>query len=517
MLKIENFKVLDDLSKKDLYRLVLKRMKIDSDDVVSFRIKKKAIDARNKENIFYNYAFWIDVKDEDKYPNLARENDVQEEILIKRDSEYRPIIVGAGPAGLFCALKLVDNGFKPIIIEQGKSVDERVLDIEKFKSERILNPRSNVLFGEGGAGTFSDGKLTTGVSSPYIKDVLEYFYKFGAPEEILYEAKPHIGTDILRDVLKNMRKYIEFKGGEYFFETKMTDILKNEDGEITVICEDEEFVTDSLVLAIGHSAVDTYKLLKDRDVKMAKKNFAVGVRIEHKQKMIDISQYGNKCKLNLPPASYKMVYHGAKRSCFTFCMCPGGEVVLSSDKEGRVITNGMSYYKRDLENANAALLVNVLTTDLEGDDPLAGVYFQEKLEKDAYRLGGSNYNAPVQRVEDFLNNRPSSFIGSVKPSVKPGYTLTNLNEILPDFVSETLKEGIISFGKKIKGFDEADAILTGVETRSSAPLTILRDESLESSIKRIYPCGEGAGYAGGITTSAIDGIKVAIKIMEKGN
>lgn len=516
MLKIENFKVDKDLTKKELYHLVLKNKKIEDKDVVSFRIKKKAIDARDKSHVHYIYSFLVEVEDEEKYPHFLKIESKEKAFEIKRNSAYRPIIVGAGPAGLFCALELVDHGFKPIILEQGKSVDERIQDIENFKKNRILNERSNVLFGEGGAGTFSDGKLTTGISSPYIDKVLETFYKFGAPEEILYDAKPHIGTDVLQDVLKNMRKYIEFKGGEYYFETKMTG-LEKKDKEIIVLCEDKNFVTDSLVLAIGHSAKDTYELLNKMNVRMQRKNFAVGVRIEHKQKNINESQYGGLTKLTLSPASYKLVYHGKERSCFTFCMCPGGEVMVSSNLKNSIVTNGMSYAKRDLENANAALLVNVLASDFEGEDVLAGMKFQEKLESDAFILGGSNYNAPVQRVEDFLKNRKSSFIGEVQPSVKPGYTLCNLNELLPTFVSDTLKEGIVAFGKKIKGFDDKDAILTGVETRSSAPITIVRDENLESSLSGIYPCGEGAGYAGGITSSAVDGIKVAIRIMERAN
>lgn len=516
MIRIDNYKVFKDINKEDLFKEVIKKCKLDNNDVIDIKIVKKSIDARDKRNVYYNYAFDVRVKDESKYPNLKCVEEVKDVIIdIKRNSEYKPIIVGSGPAGLFCALTLIDNGIKPIIIEQGSKVEDRISIVEDHKLNRKLNTLCNVQFGEGGAGTFSDGKLTTGISSPLIRNVLEYFYKFGAPEEILYLNKPHIGTDNLVKIVKNIRTYIEEHGGEYYFDTKFTDfsILDN---VITVKCGDREFKTDSLVLAIGHSARDTFKMLRTKDIEMKRKNFSVGVRIEHKQDMIDKSQYGTFTKLNLPPAEYKLVYHGKDgRSCYTFCMCPGGEVVASSSEEGSIVTNGMSVFKRNGKNANSALLVNVLTTDFPGDDPLAGIEFQEKLEKDAFVLGGSNYNAPVQRVEDFLNNVESTYIGSVKPSYKPGYTLSNLNKILPKCIADTLKCGILDYDRRLKGFANPDAILTGVETRSSSPVTIVRSDTLECAIPGIYPCGEGAGYAGGITSAAVDGIKVAIKILEK--
>lgn len=516
MIRIDNIKIYDDLTEDELFNKVYNKYKINVNDVMESKIIKKSIDARDKDNVHYNYIVDIKVLDETKYFKFKHFDEVVEEPIIRRrNSNYNPIIVGAGPAGLFCALTLVDNGYKPIIIEQGCEVSERIKIVNDLKKKRKLNVRCNVQFGEGGAGTFSDGKLTTGVNSPYINKVLNYFYQFGAPKEILYLSKPHIGTDNLQVILKNIRNYIESKGGKYYFNTKMTNIV-NKDNLINVICEDKEFVTDALVLAIGHSARDTYKMLYENNFAMQRKNFAIGLRIEHKQKMINEAQYGTKTKLSLPPADYKLVYHNGERSCFTFCMCPGGEVVASNSEEKSIVTNGMSTFKRDLDNANSALLVNILTTDLEGNSPLEGMYFQEKLEREAYILGGSNYNAPVQRVEDFINNVASTRIGNIIPSYKPGYKLCNLNEILPPYVSKTIKEGILYFNKKIKGFANPDAILTGVETRSSAPLTILRDENLESSVKGIYPCGEGAGYAGGITTSAIDGIRVAISIIENG-
>ena len=515
MLRLDNIKIYKDLSEEQVIEYALNKNKINKNDVIESDIVKKSIDARDKKNVYYNYAVNILVKDEKRY-KWIKHVDIKEEpkIIKRRNSNYSPIIVGAGPAGLFCALTLIDNGYKPIIIEQGANVEERQKYVLEYRKTGKLNELCNVQFGEGGAGTFSDGKLTTGINSEYINKVLKCFYKFGAPNEILYLSHPHIGTDNLINILKNIRQYIESKGGKYYFNTKLIDINKNND-VIKVICSDKEFETDALVLAIGHSARDTFKMLKNKKLEIRRKNFSVGVRIEHKQSMINESQYGTYTKLNLPPAEYKLAYHNENRSCYTFCMCPGGEVMASSSEKESIVTNGMSRFKRDLENANAAVLVNVMTTDFDGDDPLAGLYFQEELEHKAFVLGGSNYNAPVQRFEDFKNNISSTKIGSIKPTYLPGYTLTNLNEILPDYVSKTLKEGITYFGTKIKGYDNPDAILTGVETRSSSPITIVRNEDLESSISGIYPCGEGPGYAGGITSSAIDGIKVAKKIIEK--
>ena len=515
MIRLDNIKIFEDISEEEVISKSLKKNKIDAKDVLEANIIKKSIDARDKRNVHYNYSLDIQLKNESKYPYLKKVKELEKQIINKkRNSVYKPVIVGSGPAGLFCALKLIEYGYQPIIIEQGSSVDERIKYINEYKETGHLNELCNVQFGEGGAGTFSDGKLTTGINSPYIKEVLDTFYKFGAPKEITYLSHPHIGTDNLVKILKNIREYIESKGGEYYFNTKLINIYKEND-VFTIETNNQQFTSDCLVLAIGHSARDTYKMLLDNNITMVRKNFSVGVRIEHKQSMINESQYGTYTKLNLPPAEYKLAYHNDERSCYTFCMCPGGEVIASSSNKEAIVTNGMSEFKRDKENANSALLVNVLTTDFTGTDPLAGMYFQEELEHHAYILGGSNNYAPVQRVEDYLNNQPSTHIGSIIPTYKPGYTLTNLNELFPEYINKTLKEGIISFDRKIKGFANPDAILTGVETRSSSPVTITRNEDLESSISGIYPCGEGAGYAGGITSAAIDGIKVAIKIIEK--
>jgi uncharacterized FAD-dependent dehydrogenase len=514
MIRFNNIKVREDLSEEELISFLCKKEKLFLENVKEWHIVKKSIDARNKSDVFYNYTVDMEYDGEYDLKGVVHiEKEKLEDIVVRRKSSDRPIIIGCGPAGLFCALTLIENGVKPIIFEQGSCVDERVKDIEEFRMNRKLNTLSNIQFGEGGAGTFSDGKLTTGINSSFCNRVLEIFHKFGAPKEILYINKPHIGTDNLINIIRNMREYIKSLGGEFHFNEKIDDFII-EDGKIVGVIGKDKYYSDTVILAIGHSARDTFYKLYEYDVLMEKKNFSVGVRIEHKQSMINDSQYGNVTKLKLPPAEYKLVYHGDNRSCYSFCMCPGGYVMASSSEENSIVTNGMSEFKRDGENANSALLVNVLTTDL-GDSPLSGINFQERLEKEAFVLGGSNYNAPIQRVEDFLNNRKSTFVGEVKPTYLPGVTLSNLNDILPEFVSKTLKEGIIYFDKKIKGFASGDAILTGVETRSSSPVRINRNEEFVSSILGLYPCGEGPGYAGGIMSAAVDGIKCAIKILEK--
>ena len=515
MLKIDNLKVYEDLEKEAVIEKALKKARINPKDVIRCSITRKSIDARDKKDVHYSYSFDVEVKDERKYPKLKKSTyKPLPEVIKKRNSEYDPIIIGSGPAGLFCALTLAENGYKPIIIEQGDCVESRQKYVQAYRESGILNPSCNVQFGEGGAGTFSDGKLTTGINSPYIKKVLETFHQFGAPEEITYLSHPHIGTDNLMNILVNIRKYITERGGQYYFNTKMTDI-QPENGLIRVICNDKCFITDALVLAIGHSARSTFEMLCGKNIEMKRKNFSVGVRIEHLQEMINESQYGTETDLKLPPAEYKLVYHDDERTCYSFCMCPGGEVIASSSDENCIVTNGMSYYKRDGKNANSGLLVNVTADDLPGDNVLEGLYFQKELEQKAFIAGGNNNNAPVQRFEDFELNRITDHLGKVIPTYKPGYTFSNLNDILPDYVSRTLKKGIRYFDTKIKGFADPDAILTGVETRTSSPVTIIRNDDLVCSIDNVYPCGEGAGYAGGITSAAVDGIKVALKIMEK--
>ena len=514
MIRLKDIKINEDISNEEILKIACKKYKIKKDDVIKWYIYKKSIDARKKDNIFYNYTIDMECKNERNIKNVEYvEKAKTEKIRVNRKSTYKPVIIGAGPAGLFAALTLAQNGIKPIIIEQGKKVEERKIDVDNFRKCGKLNTLSNVQFGEGGAGTFSDGKLTTGIHNEFCKKVLQEFYKFGAPEQILYINKPHIGTDKLINIIRNIREEIIKLGGEFLFNEKVTDFEIENNKIKSVICS-RKIETDTVILAIGHSARDTFEKLYEKGIKMEPKNFSVGVRIEHKQKMINNSQYSENTKLKLPPAEYKLVYHGNERSCYTFCMCPGGVVMASSSEEKTIVTNGMSTFLRDGENANSAILVNVTPNDFENDSPIAGIYFQKKLEEKAYILGGSNYYAPIQRVEDFLENRKSTYIGEIKPTYLPGITLSNLNEILPDFVSQTLKEGIMYFDKKIKGFANKDAILTGVETRSSSPVKIVRDENLVANVKGIYPCGEGAGYAGGIMSAAVDGIKCAIKVLE---
>lgn len=510
-MRISNIKIFEDITQEELLNKICKKNKIDKSKIIKWSIFKKSIDARDKNNVHYNYT--VDI--------FFEGDNIEHEDLLKinepKKLDKRPVVIGAGPAGLFATYTLALNGANPILIEQGKCVEDREKDVEEFIRNGKLCTTSNVQFGEGGAGTFSDGKLTTGVNNPLNKTVLETFVKFGGPEQIMYVNKPHIGTDNLINVVRNMRKEIKRLGAEVLFETKVVDFEFYKEQLVAVtLSNGERIETNTVILAIGHSARDTFEKLYSKGIKMEPKSFSVGVRIEHKQETINKSQYGDKTKLKLPPAEYKLVYHADDgRTCYTFCMCPGGVVMASSSEEGTIVTNGMSKFSRDGENANSAVLVNVNPSDytITNNHPLAGMYFQKELEEKAYELGGENYHAPIQRVEDFINNVKSDTIGQIRPTYIPGVTLSNLNEILPDFVSKTLKEGIIYFDRKLKGFANPDAIMTGVETRSSSPVKIIRNDNMEANFKGIYPCGEGAGYAGGIMTAAMDGIKVAKSIL----
>ena len=526
MLRVSNIKISIDEDPSIIEKLVLKKLKIKSSDLVKYYIYKESIDAR-KGNISFVYTVDVQVKNEDKVLNKHVKDVVKIKELkyegVESGTEKldkRPVIIGSGPAGLFAGLVLAQRGYKPLLLERGLDVDKRSEDIDLFWKERKFKNNSNVQFGEGGAGTFSDGKLTTRIKDIRCRKVLEELVNFGSPEEILYSHKPHVGTDILKGVVKNIRNEIIRLGGEVRFDSKVTDICRVDNGIESITINDNEVIeTNIVILAIGHSARDTYEMLHERGVHIIQKPFAIGARIEHPQELINKSQYKDfHNHPRLGAADYRLIEHTSNgRTAYTFCMCPGGSVIASASNEGQVVTNGMSEHARDKDNANSAFLVNVVPGDFGSDHPLAGMYFQEKYERLAYELGGQNYNAPVQLVGDFLNDRISTKIGSVKPSYEPGYTFVDLRECLPQFVTETMKEALSGFDRKIKGFAMNDAVLTAVETRSSAPIRIVRDEeTLESTNTRnLYPCGEGAGYAGGIVTAAVDGIKCAEKIIGK--
>lgn len=524
MIRIRQVKVpiIDD-NDMCIKKKISNKLNIDNSLINNYKIIKKSIDARDKSNIFYVYELDVLVSDEDKIIRRNKSSDIfispieeyKFEVTGTSKLDNRIVLVGAGPCGLFCGYLLAEAGYKPLIIEQGERVEDRVKTIEEFFNTNKLNPLSNIQFGEGGAGTFSDGKLNTLVKDKLFrgKKVFEIFIENGAPEEIMYLSKPHIGTDILRKVIVNMRNKIISMGGEFRYNTKLTDINIEYNSVKSIVVNDVEVIDCSvLVLAIGHSSRDTFYMLKDKGLSMKAKNFAVGVRIEHPQDMISKSQYGESYKL-LPPASYKLVQQTSNgRGVYSFCMCPGGFVVNASSEENRLVVNGMSNYDRSEVNANSAIVVTVTKEDF-GSDPMSGIEFQRKLEENAYRIG--NGNIPVQLFGDYRDNVISTRLGDVTPNVKGKYSFANLNEIFPGFINESLKEAIPCFDKKIKGFGRDDAILLGVESRTSSPVIIERDDDFLSNILGIYPCGEGAGYAGGITTAAIDGVKVAEKIADK--
>lgn len=498
------------------------KLHIPVSDIKEMRIYRESIDAR-KQDIHFSYTVDLEVVEERR---LLRRKDVEPTPdlsyhMPKEGTEQkagRIIVAGFGPAGMYAALLLAQMGYRPLVLERGEMVEERVKKVEKFWQEGSLDPDCNVQFGEGGAGTFSDGKLTTRSKDLRSRKVLEEFVKFGAPEDILYMAHPHIGTDRLREIVKNIRKEILALGGEIRFSSPLEDFTI-EHGEITQVKSKEEWIPcKALILAVGHSARDTFDLLIQKKIRMEQKSFAVGLRIEHPQTVINQAQYKEFANHpRLKAAEYRLTYTTTQqRGVYTFCMCPGGSVVASASEAGGIVVNGMSEHARDQENANSALLVQVHPSDV-GEDLHDGIRFQRALEQAAFVAGGSHYRAPAQLVKDFLLNQASTSLGSVTPTYRPGITLTNLQEILPAFVRDALLEALPAFDRKLYGFAMEDAVLTGVETRSSSPLRIMRDTtSLTSlSLSNLYPSGEGAGYAGGIVSAAIDGLRCAERVIER--
>lgn len=524
MIRLTEIKLPLDHEEGEISQAILKKLGISSDQVVSFNVFKRGYDARKKTRILLIYTLDVEVKNEaallEKFaddPHVKVTPDMEYKFVAKApvNQTDRPVVIGFGPCGLFAGLILAQMGFKPIIVERGKEVRERTKDTFGFWRKRTLNPESNVQFGEGGAGTFSDGKLYSQVKDPkhYGRKVIEEFVAAGAPEEILYVSKPHIGTFKLVTMIEKMRATILELGGEIRFSTRVDDIhMENDQITGLTLSSGEEIKTRYVVLAVGHSARDTFEMLHDRGVYMEAKPFSVGFRIEHKQSVIDEARFGpNAGNPILGAADYKLVHHCKNgRTVYSFCMCPGGTVVAATSEEGRVVTNGMSQYSRAERNANSAIVVGISPDQDYPGDPLAGIRFQRELESNAYLLGGENYDAPAQKIGDFLKGSDPSALGDVEPSFTPGIKLTDLSKALPDFAIEAIREAIPAFDKKIKGFSGADGLLTGVETRTSSPICIKRGKDYQSvNLKGFYPAGEGAGYAGGILSAGIDGIKVA--------
>ncbi len=536
MLRLTEIKLPFGHAEDEIKAAILKRLGLAADELTGYVIFKRGVDARKSHAILYNYTLDVTLRDEaailarfSNDPHIKLAPDTSYHFVTHASSDFismklnskRPVVIGMGPAGLFAGLLLAQMGFRPLILERGKAVRERTKDTFGLWRHGVLNPESNVQFGEGGAGTFSDGKLYSQIKDPrYLsRKVLEEFVNAGAPEEILYESHPHIGTFRLVGMVEKMRETILALGGEIRFESRVDDIVIT-DGQVTGVklASGEHIATHHLVLAVGHSARDTFEMIHKRGIYIEAKPFSIGLRIEHPQSLIDSARFGkNAGNPQLGAADYKLVHHASNgRSVYSFCMCPGGTVVAAASEPGRVVTNGMSQYSRNERNANAGIVVGITPEDYPANDtdtqsPLAGVEFQRRWESRAYELGGSNYQAPGQLVGDFLAGRPSTTFGEVQPSYTPGVHLTDLSTALPEFAIAAIREALPAFAKQIKGFDLADAVLTGVETRTSSPIRIKRNDNDLQSIntRGLYPTGEGAGYAGGILSAAVDGIRVA--------
>ncbi len=523
MICIEGIKSpIEKNTKEALKDFVMTKYHLKEKEILDFKLIKQSLDARKKDHLHYVNTIHLSLSNEKHFLKKYHSNqiyNIKEEFytLPKKGIEpmqFRPIIVGSGPAGLFCTYLLASMGYQPILIERGEKIEDRVKSVEHFFSTGELKENSNVQFGEGGAGTFSDGKLNTRTKDACHRKekILDIFVECGAGEEIKYQQNPHIGTDQLREVIIRLRQKILELGGKIHYNTCLTNLcIKDQKIEAIEVNHDHIIPCSHLVLAIGHSARDTFLLLKEKGLDMEAKPFAIGLRIEHPQAMINEAQYGNKAE-KLPPASYKLTYTTKKRrGVYSFCMCPGGYVVNASSEKGHLAINGMSYHARDGKNANSAIVVTVTKDDF-GSNPLAGLSFQQRLEEHAYQEARGKI--PVQLWRDYRDNRMSSSFGSIKPEIKGSYAFANLNNLFPNTINEALKEAIPYFGQKIKGFDREDAIFAGIETRTSSPIRILRNESFESNIRGIYPCGEGSGYAGGIMTAARDGLLIAEEIIK---
>jgi uncharacterized FAD-dependent dehydrogenase len=516
MLRLTDIKLPLDHGPEALKAAILKKLKLTADQVVEWHVFKRAHDARSRSAILYIYTVDVVLKDESRAPRDVRPTPdmAYKPVATAPASFQRPLVIGAGPCGLFAALILAQSGFRPIILERGKVVRERTKDTWGLWRRSVLSPESNVQFGEGGAGTFSDGKLYSQIKDPRHlgRKVLEEFVAAGAPEEILTEAHPHIGTFRLVTMVESMRDTIEKLGGEYRFQSKVTDLLLGEDHSLRGVALEsgEEIVSNHVVLALGHSARDTFEMLHERGVAIEAKPFSIGFRIEHPQGMVDKARFGRSIP-QLGAADYKLVYHATNgRSVYSFCMCPGGTVVAATSEPGCVATNGMSQYSRNERNANAGIVVGITPEVDYPGNPLAGIALQRKWEAAAFVAGGGTYAAPAQLVGDFIAGTPSMALGEVVPSYRPGVTPTDLASCLPDYAIAAIREALPAFGKQIRGFDRADAVLTGVETRTSSPIRIRRGEDFQSvNTKGLYPAGEGGGFAGGILSAAVDGIKVA--------
>ncbi|MCD8144619.1 MAG: hypothetical protein LUD79_04690 [Oscillospiraceae bacterium] len=521
MLKVNHISLPLDGGDAALRRRLCEILSVSPKDIQEIRLVKRSIDARKKQTLHLVCSVHVRVRGEAAVlsrlagnPNISQVDETPYQFPpVTRQFDTPPVVVGMGPAGLFAALYLARNGIPSIVLERGRPVEERAADVERFWAEGVLNPSSNVQFGEGGAGTFSDGKLTTGTHNPRIRTVLETFVEFGAPPDVAYSHKPHIGTDILRQVVKNIRLELLRLGCQVRFSHRLVGLVQHQ-GRLTAVEVEgpagrETIPCTELVLAPGHSARDTFQMLYEAGLPMEQKSFAIGVRIEHDQTAISRAQFGAAWD-KLPPADYKLSCHlPSGRSAFTFCVCPGGQVVASAAQPGLLVTNGMSLRARDGANINGGFLVNVGPDDFPGTDPLAGVRFQETWERAAFQLGGETYFAPAQLVGDFLKGTASTKGGAIRPTYRPGVTWTNLSACLPDYVTATLREALPIFDRKIHGFAHPEAVLTGVETRSSSPVRVLRGTDGQSALAGVFPCGEGCGYAGGIMSAAVDGVRIA--------